>query len=235
MKPGVEVNNMAKRRVIRLIAAVTAVVFLTWLFLLFPEVSQELDGESISGWVKSAGYWGPVLIIALMAFAIVATPIPSAPIALASGAAYGHFLGTVYVLIGAELGALIAFTLARILGRDVLKRWFGDAVNAGWLGSQNALMIAVFSSRLLPFVSFDLVSYAAGLSSLHFWRFALATLVGIVPASFLLAHFGDEAASGETWRATWAALIIGLFVLIPIVLAFVRKQKTQGQSGDNVL
>lgn len=94
-------------------------------------------------------------------------------------------------------------------------------------------MIAVFTSRLLPFVSFDLVSYAAGLSSLHFWRFALATLFGIVPASFLLAHFGDEAASGETWRATWAALIIGLFILISIFLTFVRKQKTQDQPGDN--
>ena len=235
MTPGAEFNKMTKRRVIRLIAAITAVVLLTWLFVWFPEISEELDGESISRWVKSAGYWGPVLIIALMTFAIVATPIPSAPIALASGAAYGHYLGTLYVLIGAELGALIAFTLARILGRDVLKRWFGDAVDSGWLGSQNALMSAVFASRLLPFVSFDLVSYAAGLSSLLFWRFALATLVGIVPASFLLAHFGDEAASGETWRATWAALIIGLFVLIPIFLTFVRKQKTQDLSGDNFL
>lgn len=119
---------MSKRRVILLFAAVTAVAFLILLLLRFPELSQELDGESISRWVKSAGHWGPVLIIALMTFAIVATPIPSAPIALASGAAYGHFLGTLYVLIGAELGALIAFTLARILGRDVLKRWFGDAV-----------------------------------------------------------------------------------------------------------
>ncbi len=221
------------RKIIHLFVAIFVGALIVWLFLRFPEVSQKISAESIIGWVESAGYWGPVLIISLMTFAIVATPIPSAPIALASGAAYGHFLGTVYVLIGAELGALIAFSLARILGRDVLKRWFGEVIDSGWLGSQNALMVAVFSSRLLPFVSFDLVSYAAGLSSLRFWRFALATLVGIVPASFLLAHFGDEAASGETWRATWAALVIGLFVLIPIIATYLRTRKTHDRSSGS--
>lgn len=218
---------------IRLLIAIFVGALLAWLFLRFPEISQNINGESIIGWIESAGNWGPVLIIALMTFAIVATPIPSAPIALASGAAYGHFLGTVYVLIGAELGALIAFSLARVLGRDVLKRWFGEVIDSGWLGSQNALMVAVFSSRLLPFVSFDLVSYAAGLSSLRFWRFALATLVGIVPASFLLAHFGDEAASGETWRATWAAFVIGLFVLIPIIVTYLRTRQSHDRSSDS--
>ncbi|HCE23521.1 MAG TPA: hypothetical protein DF282_13560, partial [Hyphomonas sp.] len=134
------------------------------------------------------------------------TPIPSAPIALAAGAAYGHTVGTVYIVLGAEFGALAAFVLARFLGRDVLRQWFGDKIDVGWLGSQNALTFTVFISRLLPFVSFDIVSYAAGLSRLHFWRFGLATLAGIIPASFVLAHFGNEAVSGDTSRAAWAAI-----------------------------
>jgi uncharacterized membrane protein YdjX (TVP38/TMEM64 family) len=157
------------------------------------------------------------VIVTLMTVAVVASPIPSAPIALAAGAAYGHLWGTVQVVIGAELGALIAFGLARVLGHDVLRRVFGDRVDAGLLGSQTALTATVFASRLMPFVSFDMISYAAGLSRLHAWRFALATLAGIVPASFLLAHFGGEAVSGDLGRMTWAVLGLGLATGLPLL------------------
>lgn len=191
-----------------------------------------LNRDRISDWVEAAGIWGPIVIVALMTIAIVATPIPSAPIALAAGAAYGHVLGTVYIVLGAELGALAAFGLARFLGRDVLRRWFGDKVNAGWLGSQNALTFMVFVSRLLPFVSFDILSYVAGLSQLHFWRFGLATLAGIIPASFILAHFGNEAVSGDASRATWAAIGLGALTLTPLIIAGVRDWQRRGLSHD---
>ncbi len=144
---------------------------------------------------------------------------------MAAGAGYGQFWGTVYVLVGAELGALIAFGIARALGREPLRRWFGDRVDAGLLGSQNALTATVFLSRLMPFVSFDLISYAAGLSCLRFWRFALATLAGIIPASFLLAHLGTTAADCDMEAATWAVLAIGLFTGAPLLWAALRGRR----------
>ena len=204
------------------VALAFAVVLLTLAFGPLSDTLTGLNGDRISAWVMAAGIWGPIVIVGLMTTAIVATPIPSAPIALAAGAAYGHTLGTVYIVLGAELGALAAFVLARFLGRDVLRKWFGDRVDAGWLGSQNVLTFTVFVSRLLPFVSFDIVSYAAGLSRLHFWRFGLATLAGIIPASFVLAHFGNEAVSGDTSRAAWAAIGLGALTLTPLVFIGVR-------------
>ncbi len=89
-----------------------------WLFAPsgFTEARGLLDGERLHMLVARAGLWGPVLIVTLMTLAVVASPIPSAPIALAAGAAYGHLWGTVQVVIGAELGALIAFGLS--LDRD---------------------------------------------------------------------------------------------------------------------
>ncbi|MEX2629196.1 MAG: VTT domain-containing protein [Tistlia sp.] len=197
-----------------------------WLFApsVFTEARGLLDSEALEMVVARAGFWGPVLIVTLMTVAVVASPIPSAPIALAAGAAYGHFWGTVQVVIGAELGALIAFGLARVLGHDVLRRVFGDRFDAGLLGSQTALTATVFASRLMPFVSFDMISYAAGLSRLHAWRFALATLAGIVPASFFLAHVGGEAASGDLGRATWAVLGLGLVTGLPLLWVAIRKK-----------
>ena len=189
------------------------------------------DRAQIQVWIEAAGIWGPVVIVALMTVAIVASPVPSAPIALAAGAAYGHFAGTVIVLIGAELGALVAFLIARYLGRDILEKWFGSRVSVGLLGSQNALTALVFASRLLPFISFDLISYAAGLSVLQFWRFAVATLAGITPASFLLAHLGSKAMNGDATTAAWTAAVLGAFTFVSVGgAALVQRRKEKASN-----
>jgi uncharacterized membrane protein YdjX (TVP38/TMEM64 family) len=66
----------------------------------------------------------------------------------------------------------------------------------------------------------------AGLSRLHTWRFALETLAGIIPASFVIAHFGGEAGSGDLRRATWAVLGLGLVTGLPLLWIATRR-KTQ--------
>lgn len=187
------------------------------------------DCDSLNEYVGRLGIWGPFVIIGLMTGAIVMSPIPSAPIALAAGMAYGHLWGTLYIVIGAELGALIAFTIGRLVGYEVLHRWFGNRLNMGLLGSQNSLMLIVLTGRLLPFISFDILSYAAGLTPLKFWRFAVATLAGIIPISFLLAHFGGELGSADMQRVTITVLLLGSITLLPIAVKWFldrrRKQK----------
>jgi len=185
------------------------------------------DRAEIDRWIEAAGLAGPIVIVALMTIAIVASPLPSAPIALAAGAAYGHTFGTLFVVLGAELGALAAFGLARGLGRPFVERHLGQKINAGLFGSQNTLTFLVFGSRLLPFLSFDMISYAAGLSKLHLWRFALATMAGIIPASFLLAHMGSQAMNGDARTATWTALALGGFTGLSVLFAATRKTGTK--------
>lgn len=196
------------------------------------DVLLGVDREQIRVWIDAAGPWGPALIVLLMTVAIMATPIPSAPVALAAGAAYGHTAGTALVVAGAEVGALMAFLIARGLGRSALQKWLGQKIDAGLLGSQNTLTLVVFGSRLLPFVSFDMVSYAAGLSAIHFWRFALATLAGIVPASFLLAHLGSEAMNGDAATAGWTAALLGLFTLVSVGAASAIRNRPSHGKGN---
>ena len=179
-----------------------------------------VDGGTLKQAVLQLGPAGPLLIIALMTIAIVMSPIPSAPIALAAGAAYGHFWGTLYVAAGSEVGALVAFGISRLPGYDMVRSWLGTRPSTGildrFIKSQNALTATVFATRLLPFLSFDVISYAAGLTPLAAWRFALATLLGIVPASFLLAHFGDELGSADLQSAVLTVLALGAFTLLPV-------------------
>ncbi len=191
-------------------------------WLLYSPGWLQVDAQAVARWVEGLGPFGPLAIIALMTLAVVASPIPSAPIALAAGAAFGQIAGTLYVAIGAEVGALAAFGIARVLGRNTVDKLLDPRAVTGLLGSQNALTLAVFVSRLLPFVSFDVMSYAAGLSRIHPWRFILATLAGILPASFALAYLGDEAMSGRFSSAAWIAIGLGLLTATPILVVALR-------------
>ena len=187
-------------------------------------LARFLERDAVLEKLHSLGWAGPVGVIALMTIAILVSPLPSAPIALAAGAAYGHGWGTLYVALGSECGALAAFALARYLGRDFVQRYLGVRITTGLAGSQNALMATVFVSRLLPFVSFDLVSYAAGLTVLSFTRFALATLAGILPASFLLAHFGAELSTGDVTITTIIVVILGILGIAPLLARFATRK-----------
>jgi len=212
---------------VRLLVAVLLLLALTGTYLLLKEagvLAVMLDGRAVREYIMGLGMTGPLAVVALIALAVLVSPLPSAPVALAAGALYGHTWGTLYVLCGAMLGALGAFSLARLLGRDALQRWFGDRLPKTRLGTQNGLMAIVFVSRLLPFISFDIVSYAAGLTDLALWRFALATLVGVLPTAFLLAHFGGEMVSGELDRMLYAVLALGLLTAVPLAGYWLRER-----------
>jgi uncharacterized membrane protein YdjX (TVP38/TMEM64 family) len=207
-------------------------IFLITMILSFgwwsPKIGFPLDlpdSEVLQRLFDQLGAWGPVAVIGSMTVAILISPIPSAPIALAAGAIYGHFWGALYVIAGAEFGAIAAFSIARVLGYELLHNWIGKQLNQGLAGSQNFLMVAVFTSRLLPFISFDIVSYAAGLTSLSLWRFAIATLAGVIPLSFLLAHFGSELMADETDRILIAVLLLGMLTVIPLIVRLLIKSR----------
>jgi uncharacterized membrane protein YdjX (TVP38/TMEM64 family) len=212
-------------RILTAVAVVLAMAAAYWLLHESGAMATILDGHALRQFIMGLGVAGPLAVVGLMTLAILVSPIPSAPIALAAGAAYGHTWGTAYIALGAELGALAAFGLARLLGRDALQRWLGSRLPKTRLGSQGTLMAIVFASRLLPFISFDVVSYAGGLTTLSFWRFALATLAGILPASFLLAHFGGEMATGELDKIMFAVLALGLLTLVPLAVQYLRDRK----------
>jgi uncharacterized membrane protein YdjX (TVP38/TMEM64 family) len=176
---------------------------------------------------------GPLLVIGLMILAIVFNPLPSAPIALASGAVFGHTLGTVYIVIGAEIGAVIAFMIARLTGFQVMKNYLGTRWSLSRFTTQNYLTAIIFVSRLVPFLSFDLISYAAGLTPITFWRFALATLLGLIPTSFLLAHFGGEMVEADIQTTGIFILVIGLIIAVPILFKALSKNNNEERGSRN--
>lgn len=167
-------------------------------------------------------YLAPLLYMLLLIIAILISPIPSSPLAILAGAVFGPWLGMLYTLIGATLGATFAFTLARYFLNDSFKErlhvfhWYRVLEKT----EERKIAYLIGITRLLPQVSFDLVSYAAGLTSVSMRTFALATFLGMIPIVALLSFFGAFIEQYET------AMLIVLVVLFALTLiAWMMKGK----------
>jgi uncharacterized membrane protein YdjX (TVP38/TMEM64 family) len=205
---------------------------LWWLLAASGVLARLGDVAALRAWIDGLGVLGPFAVIGLMAANIVASPIPGGPILIAAGAAYGPIWAAVYGLIGIELGSLIAFLVARVLGADAVRRWIGERATRRLEGSEGTLMAIVFVSRLIPIISFDVVSYAMGLTPLRLWRFALANLAGIIPMTMLLVFVGDGLITADARSLGLAIGAMVVMVLLSVgILLWLRRSGRSAEEG----
>lgn len=142
--------------------------------------------------IRRLGIWGALIYIGLIALSVVISPIPSAPLAMIAGALWGTILAGIYSVIGGFLGGLIAYYLGRTLGRSAIKALTGKIIVFSQRKGEIYLGWLIFVSRLLPILSFDLISYGAGMTGLSLPIYATATLLGMIPSTLLLTYLGDK-------------------------------------------
>ena len=177
------------------------------------DLGDQLRPDQITNQLQAAGPFGPILFMLLMATAVVISPIPSLPLDLAAGATFGVTLGTVYAVLGAEVGAVLSFLIGPSLGREALTRLLRIDISFCERCSDRHLALFVLLSRLLPIFSFDLVSYGAGLTNMSLRAFAVATLLGVIGPTFLLTYAGEQVVSGE-----WRLIVLGLIMVAVLLL-----------------
>lgn len=192
--------------------AVLLILFFIWAEF-FYDLSSFMDEKSIQSWLLKIGPLAPLYYILLMMIAIVFSPLPSLPLAVAAGAFFGPFLATLYSVTGGFIGAVISFTLARYLGRDFLGKYFKIKIDPDDYGSKKVLFRMILIARLLPFVSFDIISYGAGLTSISLLSFSSATLLGMLPMTFAYSYFGSILTIN--WQIT---VIFGLIMITALFL-----------------
>jgi uncharacterized membrane protein YdjX (TVP38/TMEM64 family) len=157
-----------------------------------------------------------------MVLQALAAFVPSFLLGIANGLAFGAFWGGLLSIASAALAAAISFGIARAVGRVpvetlVGKRSLGTADR--WFARYGAY--AVLAARLIPVISFDAISYAAGLTRMKFWRFLLATTIGMTPASFAYAYLGEQAPG----NVNLLLAVFGVFVTGVVILAVVRRRR----------
>ena len=202
-----------------LAAAVALLMAALWLVLEDLGMPASLSPDALSAWLNGQGVWGPVFLFLMMVLAVVVGPIPTLPVSAASGLAFGILTGTLLAVTGALTGAMIAFFVARLLGREALKQKLSANPVFASDGSQRLLFWMVFLTRLIPLFSFALISYAAGITAIHAWRFAMASLLGMLPMTFVFAGLGTTFALSPVVTVVFAVVILLLMSLLPWYLA----------------
>lgn len=176
---------------IAVLAVVVGALAVAWWLLQSLGMPADLSPEILAEWLGSQGATGPLLLMLLMMIAVVVGPIPTLPVSATAGLAFGILWGTAIAATGALFGAMSAFWIARCLGRDAICNRFPDNPVLTRDGSQRFLTISVLLTRLIPVFSFALISYAAGITAIKAWRFAIATLVGMLPMTVVFAGLGN--------------------------------------------
>lgn len=217
-----------------LVAKVALLIALPVAYLLVPTVRTGVDQwvsmlgavdvAAVRSRMQAAGAWAPLVSIGLMMLQAVIAPLPAFVITFANAAVFGWAWGAVISWIGAMLGATLCYGLARWYGRGLVERLSPP----GALGQFDRLserwgLWAILIARLLPFVPFDPVSYAAGLARIRFPRFLLATGAGQLPATIVYSIAGDLLAVDVRWLALGIAAVFVVSTLAAFIAARRRR------------
>jgi len=177
--------------------------------------------------VAQLGPWGPAAFVVLYILATVLF-VPGSVLTLGAGAVFGVVRGTVWVSIGATLGATAAFLVGRYLARDAVARRIGrdprfaamdEAVaREGWK--------IVGLTRLSPVFPFTLLNYAFGLTRVPLSHYVLASWLGMLPGTVMYVYLGSlaRAAAGPRARtpAEWALYVVGLLATVMVTVLVTR-------------
>lgn len=129
-------------------------------------------------------------------------------------------------------GAAACFWIARSLGREAVEKLCsktGLATIERFFerhGDQSVLI-----ARLLPFVSFYFVSYFAGLTSMPFKGFMVATGIGQLPATIVYSYVGGMLTGGAKMLVTALFILFALAALAVLARQLYREHASRGKEG----
>jgi uncharacterized membrane protein YdjX (TVP38/TMEM64 family) len=217
---------MDKKAILKFILFIIGLVIIVILFRT-TGLSKFFNVVHLQHYILSFGIWSPLIFLVIYTLRPIVL-FPGTLLTIASAFLFGIFWGTVYSTIGATLGAMVAFGLARKLGRDAASRFIRGkfALFDDKVAEQG--FIFIFILRLVPILlpSFDAVNYGAGFSKIRFWDFTWGTLLGLIPGTLFLVAVSVAAVTPGSPRfwgplVAWSAFII-------VALIYLNHKRKQG-------
>ncbi|MFR8870284.1 TVP38/TMEM64 family protein [Paraclostridium sordellii] len=225
-------NKSTKRNLIKVIIVIVVISLYFFIPSIKENVNQavsilnNLDVDMLKKYILSFGMWAPTVSFILMILQSVIAPIPAFIITFANAGLFGWINGAILSWTSSMVGATLCFYIARFLGRDVvIKLTSNEGLNKvdkffGKYGNY-----AILIARLLPFISFDIVSYAAGLTSMKFSAFFIATGIGQLPATIIYSYIGGVLTGTTKILVTGLLFIFALSAIIALLKSMKKDKK----------
>ncbi|MDZ8028814.1 MAG: TVP38/TMEM64 family protein [Nostoc sp. DedQUE11] len=182
-------------------------------------------------WIDSLGTVGAIAFIALYIIATVAF-FPGSILTLGAGVIFGIIWGSLYVFIGATLGATAAFLVGRYLARDWVARKIADnkkfAAIDQTVGREGLKIVLL--TRLSPIFPFNLLNYAFGITGVSLKDYFIGS-VGMIPGTIMYVYIGslagNLAAIGTEAQPTnptiqWTIRIVGFIATVAVTIYVTR-------------
>ena len=214
-----------KHRVMLLLVVLVGLVVLgvyhkrVWDYLLeLTAAFQSID--TARAYITSYGALAPVVSAVLMIFQSVIAPLPAFLITFANGTLFGFWWGSLLSWSSSMVGAALCFYIARCLGIQRITQLISQpAVEKANDFVEKYGTYAILIARLIPFISFDVISYFAGATRMRFLGFWIATGIGQMPATLVYSYLGESASP----HIKWILFAFGIVIAISIVKWLVRK------------
>jgi uncharacterized membrane protein YdjX (TVP38/TMEM64 family) len=228
-------NKPKKWLKLLILAAIATVIFLIFQFTSLS--IADFTPTNVKNFILSFGIWAPVVFIVIYALRGAILVIPVGIMSFAGGLAFGKWFGTIYILIGATLGASLSFVIARYFGRQFIETFswlhkgkikqFDEGIE------KNGFRMMLFM-RLMPLFQYDAVNFGAGLSKIKFRDYVLATFIGMAPGGFINAMLGS---SLERIVSIQFLAALGFFILlmfIPTIYKVIKKKRSGTMATESV-
>ena len=191
------------------------------------------DFSVASDFMAQYGPAAAVVSFLLMVFQSVIAPLPAFLITIANANLFGWWQGAILSWASAMAGAALCFWIARVVGREAVEKLAGkNGIRQMEEFFQRHGTQSVLIARLLPFVSFDWVSYFAGLTSMRFWSFFWATGLGQLPATIVYSYVGGMLTGGAKLLMTGLLILFALAILVVVIRQVYTE--TQKKKEDQV-
>ena len=239
--------NIKKFRNFFLLCMLIGIIFLSKIYFAVAQESINIFSlnpqallESALQWINGLGSLGGIAFIGIYIIATVAF-LPGSILTLGAGVIFGVILGSLYVFIGATLGATAAFLVGRYLARDWVTNKISD--NKKFAAIDKAVgkegLKIVLLTRLSPIFPFNLLNYALGITGVSLQDYFLGS-VGMIPGTIMYVYIGSLAGNlafigseskPDNMILHWVIKIIGLIATI-VVTIYVTKIAKKALEDD---
>ncbi|BAZ41829.1 hypothetical protein NIES4101_77970 [Calothrix sp. NIES-4101] len=198
------------------------------------EVAQNAQDFHPQTWLKNALQWveglgsvGALAFILLYILASVAF-LPGSILTLGAGVVFGVVMGSLYVFIGATIGATVAFLIGRYLARGWVAKKIAE--NDKFRAIDKAVaregIKIVLLTRLSPIFPFNLLNYAYGVTGVSLKDYVFGS-IGMIPGTIMYVYIGSLAGSIATIgtesqpgnpAVQWAIRIIGFIATVAVTI-----------------
>jgi uncharacterized membrane protein YdjX (TVP38/TMEM64 family) len=181
------------------------------IWLLIEHSSWFTDPTLVKAQVVQWGAWGPVVYMLLYAVG-PSFLVPGAVMTIAGGLAFGAAWGSVYSMIGGDIGAIVAFAAGRFLGKSFVERIVGERFQSMMHRIAKHGFQIILYLRFVPVIPYNALNLLAGASPITFSDYFWATMIGMIPGTILYAFLGDALWHPMSPRFFLALLLIAASV-----------------------